>query len=140
MKSCCKFLEGTRLVHFIVVFNIWHVFHGNGPELFKCAITQNMVLKSRAQLVNRYVIKNVINNDVINLVGNFEGVIKTSGSTLIDKDGQFDFVGGSACSSGNSTKKNDQFVVGRGVVDITIEVSDIVVERRFDVMVANIHG
>ncbi len=99
-----------------------------------------MVLKSRAQSVNRYVIKNVINNDVINLVGNFEGVIKTSGSTLIDRDGQFDFVGGSACSSGNSTKKDDQFVVGRGVVDITIEVSDIVVERRFDVMVANIHG
>ncbi len=63
-----------------------------------------MVLVSGAQLVNRYVIKIVINNDVIKIVGNFEGVIETYGYTVVDRNRQFVFMGGSGCSSGNSTK------------------------------------
>ncbi len=75
-----------------------------------------MVLVSGAQLVNRDVIKIVINNNVAKLVGNFEGVIKTSSSTVVDGDREFDFTSGSAHISSNSTKKDDWFVAGRGVV------------------------
>ncbi len=99
-----------------------------------------MVLKSGTQLINSDVIKSTINNNIVKLFGNFKGVIKTSGSKVIDGDGQFDFTGVSACSSVNSTKEDGRFVVGRGVVEITIKVTDIVVERRFDVAVANFHG
>ncbi len=49
-------------------------------------------------------------------------------------------MGGSVCSSNDSTKKDDQFVARRSVVEITIEVTDIVVEGGFDVTVANFHG
>ncbi len=95
-----------------------------------------MVLVSGAQLVNREVIEIVINS----IVGKVKVVIKIAGSTAINGDGQLNFVGGPALSLSNSTKKNEQFVVRRGVVQITVEVTDIVVERGFDEAVANFHG
>ncbi len=134
-KVFAIFLDGIRFVCSIVIFNICHVFHGIGPELLISAITQNMVLVSTAQFFNRDVKKIVINNDVVKLIGNFEGVIKTSISTIIDRD----FVG-PGCSSSNSTKKDDRIVVGRGVVKDTIEVSDIAIEGGFDVAVVNFYG
>ncbi len=69
--------------------------------------------------------KIVNNNNVVKIVGNFEGEFKTSGSTIINGDGQFDSMVRSTCRSGNSTKKDDQFVVGRDVLEINIEVFDI---------------
>ncbi len=90
-----------------------------------------------AQLANRQVIDIVIDNNVVKLVGNFEGVIETSSYTIVDRNRQFDFTGGFACSSSDSTKKIDQFVVRRGVVQINTEVIDILIERGFDEAVAN---
>ncbi len=83
---------------------------------------QKMGLISGAQLVNREVKEIVINNNSVTIIGNLGGVMETSGSTVVDGDGQLDFAGGLACSSGNSTKKIGQFAVGRGVVQIAIEV------------------
>ncbi len=96
-----------------------------------------MVLLSGAQLVNRNVIKIVINYNVIKISGNFEGVIIPSGSTIVNGGRQVDFTGGSDHSYSNSTKKDDQFVVVRGVVEITIEVTYIEIKRGFDEAVAN---
>ncbi len=91
-------------------------------------------------MVNRNVIKIVINYNVIKISGNFEGVIIPSGSTIVNGGRQVDFTGGSDHSYSNSTKKDDQFVVVRGVVEITIEVTYIEIKRGFDEAVANFHG
>ncbi len=78
---------------FCFIFIIICFIHGIGPKIFISALTQNMVLFMGAQLVKRDVIKIVINNDVVKLIGNLEGVIKTSGFTIIAGDGQFDSTG-----------------------------------------------
>ncbi len=77
-KGVANLLEGIRFVCSIVFFNVGCVFHGIGPELFVSAITQDLVLLSGAQFVICDVIKNVVNNNAIKLIGNFKGVIKTS--------------------------------------------------------------
>ncbi len=60
-------------------FNVFFFVHGIFPEILISAIMQHLVMASGAQLVNRDVIKIDINNDVIKLIANLEGVIKTSG-------------------------------------------------------------
>ncbi len=137
-KDVANFLEGIRFVHFIIIFSICSVSHGVGPEL-SCATMQKHGFGKWSAIVNRDGIRIVININVIKLIGNFGSVIKTSGSTIINGDEQFDF-GVPGCSSGNHTKKDDQFVVRRGIVKITIEVTDVVIEKGFDVAVANFHG
>ena len=52
---------------------------------------------------------------VVKHIGNFEGVIKTTSSTLINRDGKFDFPIGLACSSGKSSKEVNQFMFRGGV-------------------------
>ncbi len=35
-----NFLEDSRFVHSVIIFNIFNFVHGIGPETFKSAITQ----------------------------------------------------------------------------------------------------
>ncbi len=81
--------------------------------------------------------KATANDHVFKLVSNLESVIKASSSTIIDRDRKLHFVGGLACSSGDNTKKVDQFVVRRSVVWFIIEITDSLMEERWDEVVAN---
>ncbi len=100
-------------------------------ESLVSVITQDMdmVLVSQAQLFEGEVVDVVVNNNIIKVIGNLEGIIKTSGSNIIDRDRHLDFTGGLACNSGDSSK-----------VDIFIEITGSIIEWRWDKGVANFHG
>ncbi len=77
-----------------------------------------MVLVSLAQLLKGEVVEVVDDNHVVKPIGNLEGVIKASSSTILNGNGQPDFMCWLACISSNSPKKVDQIVVWMGVVII----------------------
>ncbi len=76
----------------------------------------------------------------VKLVGSLEGIIEASDSTVVNGNSQLDFLSGLACSSSNSPKKVDQFVVGRGAVNIIIERTGSIMEQRREKAIPNFHG
>ncbi len=74
----------------------------------------------------------------IKRVGNLEGMIKGPSSTIIDGDQQLVFVGGLACISRVSSKNFEP--VWRSVVEVIIEMTDSILEWRWVVVVASLHG
>ncbi len=83
--------------------------------------------------------KVVIDDHIIKVVGNLEGITKTTGSTVIERDCEHDFTGVHACSSGVSCKNNDQFVVV-GVIVVNGEVAFSILERGLNKAIANFQG
>ncbi len=77
------------------------------------------------QFLNRNNLEFIVYDDVIKNVGDFKGEFKTTGTTVINGDGEFEFPFGLACSSGKSTKKSNQFVIKGFVVKVTIEVTNV---------------
>ncbi len=114
-KRCCKFCGRQQAAMLCCHFNILCFFHSFCPEGVIISITQNMVLISREKLLNGEIVGFIINEDGVKHVGNFEGVIKTTSSTIVNGDGKFDFLSVFACSSGESSKKVNQFVIRGGV-------------------------
>ncbi len=112
-KGGVDFLEGSGFVCSIVISNISCFGHCCSPEVFISVVMHNIVLVSWAQFFEGKVVKAVVNNHGIKLVGSLEGVVKASDSTIVNGNRQLDFAGGLAHSSGDSTKKIDQFVVRR---------------------------
>ncbi len=66
---------------------------------------------SGTQLFDQDNIKLIFNDNVVKNVSDINGVIKTTGTTVIDRGRKFLFPRGLACSSGKSTKKSNRFVV-----------------------------
>ncbi len=104
-KGVADFVEGVRLVCSVIIFNILCFFHGSCPEGVIVSIMQNIVLVSRAQLLNGEIVDGDINDNVVKHVGDFKSVIKTTSSTAINGDRNFDFPSGLACSSGKSSNE-----------------------------------
>ncbi len=82
-------------------FCILSFLHGLSPEGAIVGIVQNMVLVSGVQLSNGEVV-------------NFEGVIKTTGSMIVNGDRKYDFSSGLTLSSGKSSKMVYPFVIRKG--------------------------
>ncbi len=86
-KGVTDLEEGVGLVHSIVIFCIWCFFHSLSPEGAIICIMQNMVWVSGTQMFNREVVKIVVHNNVVKNICNVKGIIKASGSTVINGDG-----------------------------------------------------
>ncbi len=110
-KGVADLVEGIRLVRSVDIFYILCFFHGSCPKDVIVGITQNMVLVSRAQLE---IVEHTINYNVVKHIGNFKGVIKTTGSTIVNRDRKFDFPSQLDCSPGKSSKEVNQFVFEGG--------------------------
>ncbi len=84
----------------------------------------------------------VVGDDVVKSIGNFKGKIEAcfSSTTIVDGDGCFKFTRGLACSSNNSPIYTDRFVTGGFVVQIIIERTEMILERRVNETVADFHG
>ncbi len=79
----------------------------------------------------------IVDDNVIKKIGNFQGVIKSTHSTVVDGDGKFSFPSELSPRSDRSTKKSNWFVIGRFVVKVTIEVTDVVLDGGADKAIAN---
>ncbi len=71
-----------------------------------------MVFVSGNHLFNQDNVEFFVDDNVIKNVGNLEGVIKTTSSTVVNRDRKVKFPSGFACSLGKSTKKSKKFVLG----------------------------
>ncbi len=80
-------------------------------------------------MLDRDNVEFIVYDNVVKNVGNFEGVIETTGSTIIDGERKSEFPCGLACSLGKSIKESDQFVIRGVVVKVTIEVTNVVLDR-----------
>lgn len=81
-----------------------------------------------------------VNSQVIEIVSNLEGVIKTFFSIVIDRDGQLDFtIGLASCSTNNRIVKGDMFGIG-GIPIIDDEITLGMVEMKRGKVIANLHG
>ncbi len=87
-------MEGIRFGRLIKYFIIFCFNYGTGLERFVSVVTQNMVLLGQAQLFGGEVVDIVVDDHVVKPVGKLEGVIKATGSTVIERDRQLDFMDG----------------------------------------------
>ncbi len=69
-------MKGIGFVSSIVIFNVFGLLHCMGPETFVGVIAQNMVLASRSQLAKGEIVKVVVDDHIIKVIGNMEGESK----------------------------------------------------------------
>ncbi len=80
----------------------------------------------------------VVRDNIVKNIGNFEGKIEASVSsaTVIERDGYFNFTRGLAHCSDNGPINTDRFVIGGFVIQITIEITEMVLKRGMDKAIA----
>ncbi len=109
-------MESIRLVRSIIVFDILSFFRCMVPITLKVSILQDLCLVGVNELFHAESGGFIVSDNIVKNSGNFEGIVKTTFSTVVDGDGKLDItriiMGGSACTSNKSSKKRDCFIRG----------------------------